>query len=120
MSDDNRLYLFDTTSRDGQQTRGVDFTVAGKAACLAGKTWGFHVDAALEIDRDESIWMISDNVIPSAKRGFEPMFDREQYFDGFKGNPDDALARANEAYEASVPPHEIAETAAGGATTGSV
>ena len=32
MNDDNRVYLFDTTLRDGQQTRGVDFTVADKAA----------------------------------------------------------------------------------------
>jgi 2-isopropylmalate synthase len=120
MSDDNRLYLFDTTLRDGQQTWGIDFTVAGKVACLVGKTWGFHVDVPLEIDRDESIRMISDNVIHSAKRGFELMFDRERYFDGFKGNPDDALARANGAYEAGAPPHEIAETVAGGATTGSV
>jgi|GEM_PF-1271511 2-isopropylmalate synthase len=121
MSDDNRLYLFDTTLRDGQQTGGVDFNVADKAAipraldeidigyieggwpganptdnrffaapleltqvklvafgvtrrpgrstendpglaevlaakaqavCLVGKAWGFHVDVALEIERD--------------------------------------------------------------------
>ena len=29
---DNRLYLFDTTLRDGAQTQGVDFTVADKIA----------------------------------------------------------------------------------------
>ena len=28
----DRLYLFDTTLRDGAQTQGVDFTVADKAA----------------------------------------------------------------------------------------
>ena len=190
MSDDNRVYLFDTTLRDGQQTRGVDFTVADKAAiaraldaigidyveggwpganptddrffaappelaraklvafgmtrrpgrstendsglagvlagkaqaaCLVGKTWDFHVDVALEIDRDENIRMISDSVIHTAKRGFEPMFDCEHYFDGFKANPDYALACAKEAYEAGARwvvmcdtnggtlPHEIAE-----------
>jgi len=34
MSDgaDNRIYLFDTTLRDGAQTQGVDFTVADKVA----------------------------------------------------------------------------------------
>jgi 2-isopropylmalate synthase len=31
-SDDNRIYLFDTTLRDGAQTQGVDFTVADKVA----------------------------------------------------------------------------------------
>ena len=32
MSQSNRVYLFDTTLRDGAQTQGVDFTVADKAA----------------------------------------------------------------------------------------
>ena len=32
MTSSNRLYLFDTTLRDGAQTQGVDFTVADKAA----------------------------------------------------------------------------------------
>lgn len=31
-SNDNRIYLFDTTLRDGAQTQGVDFTVADKVA----------------------------------------------------------------------------------------
>src|ERR1700736_1797160 len=30
MSQSNRIYLFDTTLRDGAQTQGVDFTVADK------------------------------------------------------------------------------------------
>ena len=29
---DNRIYLFDTTLRDGQQTQAVDFTLADKIA----------------------------------------------------------------------------------------
>ena len=32
MTSSNRVYLFDTTLRDGAQTQGVDFTVADKAA----------------------------------------------------------------------------------------
>lgn len=32
MSDDKRIYLFDTTLRDGAQTQGVDFSVADKVA----------------------------------------------------------------------------------------
>ena len=32
MTSSDRVYLFDTTLRDGAQTQGVDFTVADKAA----------------------------------------------------------------------------------------
>ena len=32
MNQSNRIYLFDTTLRDGAQTQGVDFTVADKSA----------------------------------------------------------------------------------------
>ena len=32
MSDRERIYLFDTTLRDGQQTPGVDFSVEDKIA----------------------------------------------------------------------------------------
>ncbi|MEO0637125.1 MAG: citramalate synthase [Pseudomonadota bacterium] len=35
MTDDNRIYLFDTTLRDGQQTPGVDFTLDDKIAIAA-------------------------------------------------------------------------------------
>jgi len=37
-SNDNRIYLFDTTLRDGAQTQGVDFTVADKVAIEQGQT----------------------------------------------------------------------------------
>ncbi len=169
MAGDDRVYLFDTTLRDGQQTRGVDFTVADKiaiaraldalgvayveggwpganptddrffaeppalqqarlvafgmtrrpgrsaendpglaaildarvpAVCLVGKTWDFHVDVALEIDRDENIAMIRDSMKRARDAGREAMFDCEHFFDGYKANPGYALACAAAAHEA--------------------
>src|SRR5882757_3361442 len=157
----DRLYLFDTTLRDGAQTQGVDFTVADKVAiareldllgvdyieggwpganptddrffadppefrnakftafgmtrragrsaandpglaallqtkarnvCMVGKTWDFHVDVALEVDRTEYLEMISDSLGYAKGRMDEVMFDAEHFFDGYKANPDYAMA----------------------------
>jgi 2-isopropylmalate synthase len=169
MPDSNRIYLFDTTLRDGAQTQGVDFTAADKAAiaaeldrfgidyveggwpganptddsffaqppafhrarltafgmtrrpgrsadndpglaalfntpakaiCLVGKTWDFHVDVALNVPRDENIALIADSIAAIVARKREALFDCEHFFDGYKANPDYALACAKAAYDA--------------------
>src|SRR6478736_5586267 len=161
MTSSNRVYLFDTTLRDGAQTQGVDFTVADKVAiareldrlgidyieggwpganptddrffadppefrnakfvafgmtrragrsaandpglnallqtkarhvCMVGKTWDFHVDVALELDRTQYVDMIGDSIAHAKARMDEVMFDAEHFFDGYKANPDYAMA----------------------------
>lgn len=187
---DKRVYLFDTTLRDGAQTQGVDFNPADKeliareldkigidyveggwpganptdnsffanpprlkrarltafgmtrrpgrsaendpglmgilepdvpCVCMVGKSWDFHVDVALEIEHDENIRMIADSISLAGTRKEEVMFDAEHFFDGYKSNPDFALACLKAAYDngarwvvlcdtnGGTLPHEVAE-----------
>ncbi len=162
-----RLYLFDTTLRDGAQTNGVDFTLADKLAiaamldelgidyveggypganpadtelfatrrklkskftafgmtrrpgrsasndpglallldaqadaiCFVAKSWDYHVKVALETTLEENIASIRDSVRAAKAKGREVLLDCEHFFDGYKANPEFALACAKAAYD---------------------
>src|SRR5215813_2848160 len=163
-----RLYLFDTTLRDGAQTNGVDFTLSDKQAiahmlddlgidyveggypganpldteffaekpkldharftafgmtrragrsasndpgfaallearadaiCFVAKSSAYQVRVALETTNEEHLASIRDSVALAKKAGREVMLDCEHFFDGYKENPDFALACARAAYE---------------------
>jgi 2-isopropylmalate synthase len=163
-----RLYLFDTTLRDGAQMNGVDFTLHDKltiakllddlgvdyveggypganptdtdlfaqdrklnttftafgmtrrpgrstsndpglatlldakadAICFVAKTWDYHVRVALETTNEENLASIRDSVTAAREKGREALVDCEHFFDGYKANPDYALACAKAAYAA--------------------
>jgi 2-isopropylmalate synthase len=162
-----RLYLFDTTLRDGAQTNGVDITLAdnvtiarmldelgvdyveagypganptdtsffaerrqarakitafgmtrrpGRSAsndpglaavldaeadaiCFVAKSWDYHVRVALETTEEENLASIRDSVRAAKAKGREVLLDCEHFFDGYKANPQFALACAKAAYE---------------------
>jgi 2-isopropylmalate synthase len=163
-----RLYLFDTTLRDGAQTTGVDFSLedkravaalldrlgvdyveggypganpldtsffaekrtkrakftafgmtkrAGRSAandpgvaalleaqadaiCFVAKAWDYHVRVALECTLEENLDGIRDSVKAALAKGREVAVDCEHFFDGYKANPEYALACARAAHEA--------------------
>src|ERR1700709_1178212 len=163
-----RLYLFDTTLRDGAQTNGVDFTLHDKrlitemlddlgidyveggypganptdteffskkpeldhaiftafgmtrrpgrsasndpglaglleakadAICFVAKSSAYQVRVALETTNEENLASIRDSVTAAKAPGREVMLDCEHFFDGYKENPEFALACAKAAYD---------------------
>jgi 2-isopropylmalate synthase len=158
--DKERLYLYDTTLRDGQQTQGVQFSTAEKqqiaatldalgvdyieggwpganptdsaffdaapetrarmtafgmtkragrsadnddvlaavlnagtgSVCIVGKTHDFHVETALGISLEENTANIAQSISHIVAQGREALFDAEHFFDGYRSNPEYAVA----------------------------
>ena len=163
-----RIHLFDTTLRDGQQTPGIDFSLGEKidiahqldalgldyveggypganpvdtaffsekrtrqagfvafgmtkragvsvsndpgvsallaaksdVICFVAKAWDFHVDVALGCTLEENLDCVRQSVQAAVAQGREVMVDCEHFFDGWKANPDYAIAVARTAIEA--------------------
>jgi 2-isopropylmalate synthase len=68
-------------------------------ATIFGKSWDMHVTTSLRTTLEENLAMIRDTVAFLKRNGLEVFFDAEHFFDGFKANPEYALA-ALEAAEA--------------------
>jgi 2-isopropylmalate synthase len=58
---------------------------------IFGKTWDFHVHAALRIPLARNCELIRASVAYLKSRGREVIFDAEHFFDGFGANPEYAL-----------------------------
>ncbi|MBZ0218608.1 MAG: citramalate synthase, partial [Fimbriimonadaceae bacterium] len=99
------LTAFGMTKRSGRSADNdpgfaTILNSGARAICMVAKAWDFHVDLALGISNEENLAAISDSVRAVVARGAEAMIDCEHFFDGYKANPDYALACAKAAYDA--------------------
>ncbi len=92
-----------------------------RVATIFGKTWDLHVRDALGVSLERNLELITNSVAWLKERMDEVIFDAEHFFDGFRANPDYALACMKAAAQAGadvlIPcdtnggrlPHEIEE-----------
>lgn len=67
---------------------------------IVGKSWDLHVWHVIETSLDENLGMIRDSVAYLRAQGRRVFYDAEHFFDGYKANPDYALACVAAAQEA--------------------
>lgn len=71
-----------------------------KVATIFGKSWSLHVTEALGTSLAENLNMIRESVAFLVDQGLEVIYDAEHFFDGFKENPEYALATLQAAADA--------------------
>jgi 2-isopropylmalate synthase len=100
-----RIAAFGATRRAGVSCEAdpqvaLLLEAATPVVTLVGKTWDLHVFRVLETTLDENLAMIADSVRYLTAQGREVFYDAEHFFDGYKANPEYALATVRAAYEA--------------------
>ncbi len=100
-----KFAAFGMTKRAGRSAAndpGIAALLGAKADAIVfvAKAWDYHVHVALEISLEENLAGIRESVEAAKAAGREVMLDCEHFFDGYKANPDYALACARTAYEA--------------------
>ncbi len=71
-----------------------------EVVCLVGKTWDLHVTHAIRTELEEGVAMVFDSIAFLRREGRRVFFDAEHFFDGYRGNPDFAMATLIAAEEA--------------------
>lgn len=99
-----RLCAFSSTRRPGtspaeDQNLKALIEAGTETVTIFGKSWDFHVIDALKTSLGENLAMIKDSVSHLKNLGREVFFDAEHFFDGYKANPDYALAAIEAAAE---------------------
>ena len=91
------LVAFESTRRSGVRPDedpqlAALLAARTEAICLVGKAWDYHVEHALRTTRDEAVAMVADSIAYLRSQGRRVFFDAEHFFDGYRANPDFAVA----------------------------
>ena len=84
---------------------------------IFGKSWLLHVRDVLGATADENLAMVGDSIAFLAASGREAIYDAEHYFDGFRDDPDYALATLRAARDGGARTLVLCDTS-GGTLTG--
>ena len=100
-----RFTAFGMTKRAGRSTANdPGFASLLKADAdvitFVAKAWDYHVHVALGCSLEENLENIRQSAKAALAKGREVILDCEHFFDGFKANPEYALACAKTAYAA--------------------
>lgn len=100
-----KLCAFGSTRRKRMRAAEDDLILqladsGAQVVTIFGKSWTLHVTEVLNATREENLEMIADTVGFLKSRGLEVIYDGEHFFDGFKEDPEYALATLQAAREA--------------------
>jgi 2-isopropylmalate synthase len=70
------------------------------AVAIFGKCWDLHIKEILCVSKEENQALVKDTVAYLKSDGKEVIFDGEHFFDGYKSDPECALAVLDAAYSA--------------------
>lgn len=93
----SKLVAFGSTVHSGKKPEDDEALAALCAAgtetvAVFGKVWDLHVKNVLGITLEENLGMIKNTVEFLKEKGKEVIFDAEHFFDGYKENPEYAVA----------------------------
>ncbi len=80
---------------------------------IVGKTWDLHVRDDLRISREQNLEIIGDSIAYLKERVDEVIFDCEHFFDGYRADPDFALACLRAATQAGADVLVLCDTRGG-------
>ncbi|KJF18288.1 2-isopropylmalate synthase [Acidithrix ferrooxidans] len=91
------LVAFGSTMRPGGDVNSDDtlrnmLDANTEAVCMVAKSWDYHVKEALRTTLDEALRMAEESVRYLVERDRRVFFDAEHFFDGYKNNPQFAMA----------------------------